>query len=165
MKIGILSDTHDQWERTRTAVALLKAEGASALFHCGDLTRSNIVTACSSLPCYFVFGNNDLFHMNEIRLAISETPGAVCLEWGGEVQLHDKRIALTHSHDLQELKRMLALRPDYLLTGHSHIADDTRDGATRRINPGALHRARTYSIALLNLVDDSLRFLTLPKSP
>ena len=43
MRIGILSDTHDQIARTTRAVVLLRAEGAEALVHCGDLTGPEIV--------------------------------------------------------------------------------------------------------------------------
>jgi putative phosphoesterase len=60
MRIGILSDTHDHLKRTARAVAMLKAEGAEALIHCGDLTTPDIVYQCAELPSTFVLGNNDL---------------------------------------------------------------------------------------------------------
>jgi len=163
MRVGIFSDTHDQQERTRLAVQRLKAEGAEVLFHCGDLIEASMVATCAVIPCYFVFGNNDADSVPEIRKAIAEIDGAVCLEWGDEVELEGKRIAVTHGHLGAEYRRLLAADPDYLFTGHSHLADDWREGKTRRINPGALHRASTFSVALLNLEDDELRFLTIPR--
>ena len=60
MQIGILSDTHDQVERTVDAVAMLVAEGAEALLHCGDVMGPEVVAECGRLPSFFVFGNNDL---------------------------------------------------------------------------------------------------------
>ena len=59
MLIGILSDTHDQAERTKVAVATLASAGAEALFHCGDITTADVVYECGLLPTYFVFGNCD----------------------------------------------------------------------------------------------------------
>src|SRR5206468_4859603 len=59
MKLGILSDTHDEVERTSRAVAALVGAGAEALVHCGDLTVPEVVLECGGLPSYFVFGNND----------------------------------------------------------------------------------------------------------
>ena len=59
MLLGILSDTHDQVATTRKAVELLRAEGAVALIHCGDLAGPEIVAICSVLPLWFVFGNWD----------------------------------------------------------------------------------------------------------
>jgi putative phosphoesterase len=158
MLIGILSDTHDQLDRTRRAVEMLRAAGAEMLFHCGDITEPPLVPICTVLPCYFVLGNNDE-DAAPLEAAI-RAGGGTSLGWGGEVALDGKRIAMRHGHLSRELKRLLAARPDYLLFGHSHQAcDDTRDGI-RRINPGALYRARNYSVALLDLASDTLKFLT-----
>jgi uncharacterized protein len=158
MLLGILSDTHDRLARTRVAVDMLRAEGAEVLIHCGDVTWRDVVPICAVLPCYYVFGNNDSDTVPALRKAIQES-GGVCLEWGGEVTLAGKRIAVVHGHMRGDVRRMLAARPDYLLSGHSHIAADWRDGPTRRINPGALHRATAFSVALLDLKTDALRFL------
>ena len=92
MRIGIISDTHDQRIRTLTAVELLVCEGASVLIHCGDLVNPDMVKVCSSLPSYFVFGNNDVPYLTEIRAAIASLPGGVCLEWGAEIELFGKRL-------------------------------------------------------------------------
>jgi putative phosphoesterase len=158
MRLGILSDTHDRLSRTIDAVQLLVAEGAEVLIHCGDLTGPDIVYACAERPLYFVFGNND-DDWPALRRAASDT-GATCLEWGGEVILGGKRIAVVHGHLTRDVRRLKEARPDYLLSGHSHIAADHRDGPTRCINPGALHRASTYSVAVLDLETAVLRFLT-----
>jgi putative phosphoesterase len=162
MRLGILSDTHDQLARTRRAVELLRAEGAAALVHCGDVTGAEIVTACAVLPCYFVFGNNDYDNIPNLQRDMAEA-GAVCLGWGGEVTLAGKRVAVTHGHMHTDVRPLLAARPDYLLSGHSHIASDRRVGPTRRINPGALHQADEFSVALLDLETDELRFLAVPR--
>jgi putative phosphoesterase len=161
MRLGILSDTHDQLDRVRRAVELLRSAGAEALVHCGDITRPDVVAACAVLPCHFAFGNHDADHVPDLRRAMAEA-GAVCLGWGGEVTLAGKRVAVAHGHMTSDVRRLLAARPDYLLTGHLHIAGDRRDGPTRRINPGALHEADQFTVALLKLVIDDLRFLTVP---
>jgi putative phosphoesterase len=162
MRLGILSDTHDRVDRTRRAVELLRAEGADGLIHCGDLTGPTVVAACAVLPCHFVFGNNDADNVPGLRLAMVEA-GAVCLGWGGETTLAGKRVAVVHGHLHTDVRRLLAARPDYLLSGHSHIPGDHCDGPTRRINPGALHRADQCTVALLDLETDEVRFLTVPR--
>jgi putative phosphoesterase len=162
MKVGILSDTHNHVARTTAAVALLRAEGADVLIHCGDLTGREIVAACRVLPAYFVFGNNDADNVPELRQAIAHVDG-VCLEWGGEVTLAGKRVAVVHGHMHTDLRKLLAGQPDYLLSGHSHRTSDTCVGVTRRINPGALHRATEFTVALLDLQRDALRFLSVAR--
>jgi predicted phosphodiesterase len=49
---------------------------------------------------------------------------------------------------------------DYLLHGHTHVKRDERVGRTRVINPGALHRAREKTVAVLDTATDMLTFLT-----
>ena len=48
--------------------------------------------------------------------------------------------------------------PTILLSGHSHAALDLRDGSTRRIFPGSVVRAEEFTVALLYLIADKLRF-------
>src|SRR5438874_1877259 len=158
MIIGVLADTHNQLARTAAAVELLCAEGAEMLIHCGDLTGPEIVATCGVLPSYFVFGNNDSDNVPALRGAIAAVAG-VCLEWGGEMTLGGKRIAVVHGHMHTDVRRLLAGRPDYLLSGHSHMRSDLNVGPTRRINPGALYRATEFTVAALNLDAGELRFL------
>src|SRR5262245_42376869 len=106
MLIGILSDTHDQVERTRAAVAALVGAGAEILFHCGDITTTDVVHECSPKPCYFVFGNCD-FDREGLRRAI-ESIGGTCLEKGGLVSFANRQIAITHGDSSQELIRLTA---------------------------------------------------------
>ena len=157
MRIGILSDTHDQVDRTSRAVRRLADAGAEALIHCGDLTVPDVVYECAPLPTYFVFGNND-YDQNGLRRAMAEI-GAVCLGWSGEITVAGKRIAVTHGDSTKEITRLAASRPDYLFFGHSHCPSDERLGPTRWVNPGALHRAATWTVALLDLESDTLELL------
>lgn len=161
MRLGILSDTHNQLDRTRVAVKMLRDQGAEALIHCGDVTTTPIIEACGVLPLWFVFGNNDSDEVAALR-SVAAMCGATCLEWGGIIELHGKRVGVTHGHLRTEVRKVLAERPDYLLSGHSHIASDSAIDDVRRINPGALHRARKYTVALLDLMSDELEFLIVP---
>jgi putative phosphoesterase len=159
MRIGILSDTHDQVERTARAVRRLVDAGAECLIHCGDLTTPDVVYELAPLPSYLVFGNND-YDEAELRRAMALV-GGVCLGRSGEIELAGKRVAVTHGDSLREVRKLVASKPDYLLYGHSHVPADERDGPTRWINPGALHRAAAWTVALLDLDTDALELLTI----
>lgn len=160
MRLGILSDTHDEVKRAGIAVRRLVEAGASALVHCGDITNPDVVYACADLPVSFVFGNCD--HDQAPLEAAIGAIGGRSLGRGGELSLGGKLIAVTHGDSSAWVRKLLAGRPDYLLYGHTHRQDDRREGETRLINPGALHRAGAYSVALLNLEDDSLEILVVP---
>lgn len=154
MKIGILSDTHNETGRTARAVRRLVDEGAEVLVHCGDLTRPHLLEECAELPTWFVFGNND-FDVAGLR-GVAADQGAICLGRGGELELGGKRLAVTHGDSVSEMRRLTLAAPDYLLFGHSHVAADSRVGTVRMINPGALHRAKVWTVALLDLSTDTL---------
>lgn len=158
MRVGILSDTHDELARTRVAVRLLRDAGAEALIHCGDLASPPIVVALSALPCWFTLGNHDADAVPALRQAAAEF-GPVCLGWGGVIDLAGRRVGVTHGHMTTDVRRVLAESPDYLLSGHSHAASDCVTGMVRRINPGALHRAAEFTVALLDLATGELRVL------
>lgn len=157
MLIGILSDTHDRQQRAADGIRMLVDAGAEVLIHCGDLTVPEIVYECAERPSYFVFGNND-DDIEGIRTAIGAIQGH-CLGWGGVIELGGKSIGVTHGDQRREIAKILAQEPDYLFFGHSHVPSDDREGSTRWINPGALHRAEEWTVALLNLATDELKFL------
>jgi putative phosphoesterase len=158
MLVGILSDSHDQLARTAGAASLLAARGAEVLIHCGDLTGPEVVHAIAGagLPCYYVLGNND-FDLDGIEKAVEAT-GGIMLGWSGEFELGGRRFAVTHGHLTAEFRRLVGAAPDYLLFGHTHQRLDERDGPTRVINPGALHRARVWTVAMLDPAADVVEF-------
>ena len=93
MRLGILSDTHDELARTRLAVDLLRDAGAEVLIHCGDLASPPIVQALAVLPCWFVFGNHDADTVPMLQIAAAEY-GPVSLGWGGVVELGGRRVGV-----------------------------------------------------------------------
>lgn len=159
MLLGILSDTHDELDRTNRAIRLLCDQGAETLIHCGDLSSPPIIKAIAALPSFFVFGNHDADNVPTLREAAKQS-GAVCLGWGDVVVLGGKRIGVAHGHMTNDVRQVMSGQPEYLFTGHSHEMSDFQDDTVRRINPGALYRADAFTVALLNLDSGSLRFLT-----
>jgi hypothetical protein len=141
-RIGILSDTHGQADR----------------LHCGDIGGEAVVDALAGLDVAYVFGN-----MDGDRLALARYIRAI-----GQ-QVHDpflrtrlggREIAMIHGDDLRTLDRLICEGElDYLFHGHSHLLRDERIGRTRVINPGALHRARTHTAAVLDLGTDELEII------
>jgi uncharacterized protein len=162
MRLGVLSDTHDKVERAKAAVELLVESGAEALIHCGDITIPEVVYQLAPLPSYFVFGNCD-FDLAGLRQAIGVI-GGVCLERGGLIELDGRRLAVTHGDSSQELARLVSKHPEYLFSGHTHQPLDVQRGPTRFINPGALHRAATWTVALLDCASGRLEMLPVSDS-
>ena len=159
MLVGILSDTHDRVEAAAAAVELLRGRGAAYFLHCGDVGGERVLDLFAGLPAAFVWGNTDWDRRPLERYARSV--GAECLGAAGELELGGKLFALQHGDDPRAMRRVLdGQRHDYLLHGHTHLRRDERVGRTRVINPGALHRAKPKTVALLDTASDELTFLT-----
>ena len=157
MLIGILSDTHGRIGAAAAGIEALKAKGCEYFIHCGDVGSCDVLDCLAGLAAGFVFGNTD-FDREELR-RYSADIGVRCLETGDVLELDGKKLAVTHGDEVQILRRLLAGEPDYLLTGHTHVARDVKQGSTRWINPGALHRAAVKSVAVLDLEKDEVEFL------
>ncbi|MGF1634650.1 MAG: metallophosphoesterase [Phycisphaerae bacterium] len=158
MRIGILSDSHGDAETTRRAVDVLLAEGCTYLVHCGDVCGDHVLDHLAGTQAAFVFGNNDFDHARTAGYA--HDLGVQCLDEFGTLDLAGKRIAVTHGDNPLLVRRLIKEQAcDYLLTGHTHLPHDRRDGRVRWINPGALYRTRRKTVAVLDLSDDKLRVL------
>ena len=138
MKIGILSDTHNNIKNLRAALKIFQEKDIDTIIHCGDLTGVEIARAMEDFRVICVLGNGDIAS-GEIRAAIlSQHPeNHVGMNYTGRIG--GVRIAATHGHlpgQVEELVR--SGEYDYVFKGHSHHCADERFGFTRLINPGAL---------------------------
>ena len=158
MIVGILSDTHDRVDAARAGMELLREHGAEYYVHCGDVGSELILDLLAGLPAAFVFGNCDWDRRGLERYAAHLNVS--CLGHSGELELGGKLFHVQHGDDAQAMRRALdSQRFDYLLHGHTHVPRDQRVGRTRVINPGALHRVKEKTVAVLSLQSDELKFL------
>lgn len=157
MLLGLISDTHNRAERTARALQMLEQAGVEAILHCGDICDSHILALFIGKPLYYVMGNND--DDDELRFAATQQEDLHYLGQGGIITLAGKKLAVTHGHLHRVIAELLSKQPDYLFSGHTHVARNEMHHGVQCINPGALHRAGEYSIATLNVLTNDLRFL------
>ncbi len=156
MKLGILSDSHGQHQRTRNAVQLLLANGANVLAHCGDIETEQVLDQFAGIQTHLVFGNCDPDWRVLRRYALGL--GVLVQHPLARFACDGRTFAMTHGHDSACVTAALNEGVNYLLHGHTHVCRDERAGATRIINPGALHRASEFTVALLDTATDALQF-------
>jgi putative phosphoesterase len=162
--VGILSDTHDRIDATRAAVELLRQNGAEFYVHCGDVGSELVLDLLAGLPAAFVFGNCDWDRRGLERYAAQLNVS--CLGYGGELDLGGKLFNVQHGDDGAAMRRAIeSERFDYLLHGHTHVTRDQRVGRTRLINPGAIHRVKQKTVAVLDTETDELKFITVVTAP
>jgi uncharacterized protein len=156
--VGILSDTHDRADMMALAIDLLRARGAQFFIHCGDVGGQAVLDHLAGLDAAFIWGNNDWDRLSLQRYA--KQLNIRCYGSQADLTLDGKRFAVIHGDDLPLRHRLLEEQQyDYLLQGHTHVKHLGRIGKTLVINPGALHRAREKTVALLDTATDQVEFL------
>lgn len=158
--VGLLSDSHARWERTRRAVDALQARGATVFIHCGDIEDERVIDQLAGTESHLVWGNCDWDHAGLERYARSL--GVQVHGDAGRIDADGKSIAFTHGHHPSLLREPVGAGVDYLVHGHTHELRDEQCAATRIINPGALHRAPRFTVGLLAPATGVLDILTVP---
>ncbi|MFH1746266.1 MAG: metallophosphoesterase family protein [Planctomycetota bacterium] len=170
MIVGILSDSHGRGDITAAAIRVLREAGAEVFIHCGDIGGGGVLEQLAGLSAWFVWGNTDdpgpllTGYVQSLGLPLpAEKPLKLILAGRVIVVFHGHEPGFRELADMALAGRVTALSAmtngaDYVLFGHTHIPFDERLGAARVINPGALHRTSTPSVATLDLHTDQVHF-------
>lgn len=160
VKVGLLSDSHARWERTRRAIEALQARGATVFVHCGDVEDELVLDQLAGLDSHLVWGNCDWNRGPLERYA--RDLGVHVHGEAGRIQVDGRTVAFTHGHEPAPMRAAVTEGAHYLVHGHTHELRDERRAGTRIVNPGALHRAPRYTVALLTPSTDELEVIEIP---
>jgi putative phosphoesterase len=152
MRIGIISDSHDDRRNLEIALGILEAEEIRQVLHCGDLCGPAIAELLSDFDVWIARGNMD--RHPELEQTVLETIGRGALAESHRLALDGHRVAMIHGHQEGELRRLInSGEHAYVVHGHTHRRSDRRVGPTRVINPGALGgmRWQQRSFCILDL--------------
>jgi uncharacterized protein len=143
MKMGVLSDTHDQGELIRAAVTHFNEQRVDWVVHCGDWVSPFILHFFAGLkaPLRGVFGNNDGDRFRHLQF---KQRWGLDLEYEErflEMEVDHKRIAVFHG-DYKEIVEALVTcgKYDAVFHGHTHQKVNLHVGKTLSLNPGSLMR-------------------------
>ena len=162
MKIGIVSDTHDDARNLEAAIEALRAESVTKVLHCGDVCGPGLIQAMAGFDVWIAQGNMDR-HPGLAQVA-EETLGRGRLAWLHRLTLDGYAVALIHGDNEEMLRNMITSgQYAYVLCGHTHRRRDQTVGRTRVINPGALGGVRWQrrSFCILDLATGETRFVKL----
>ena len=149
MKIGVISDTHDQGELILKAVGYFNAAGVERVIHCGDWVSPFILYFFRGLkaPLRGVFGNND---GDKFRHLLFKEKFGLDLEYEDrflELELDKRRIAVFHG-DYRGIVEALVSCGNYdaVFHGHTHQRVNEKIGKTLSLNPGSLMKETSANI-------------------
>jgi len=144
VKIGVISDTHDDIENTEKAINIFNLMKVDHVFHAGDYVYPGIISLFKKLDketkFYGVRGNNDGELMGITR-QFAENENALFLNEFGKLLISSKKIGIYHGTN-SELSESLVESQlfDILILGHTHVKRIEKMGKTLVLNPGALNR-------------------------
>ena len=130
MKIGVMSDSHDNLPMIRRALEVFRSAGVECLVHAGDFIAPFAVREVLKFggPAHGCFGNNDgeKAGIRKVWPTVAESP--VSLVLGG------RRVLLSHAPvDAPAAPDA----PEILISGHTHqLLVDRQPGGPLRLNPG-----------------------------
>ena len=161
MKIGVISDSHDNMPAIRAALDFFAAEKVGAMIHAGDIVSpfaAKMVATFSSGPLHCIYGNNDGEKAGLAAILKGIVPGPLQIELAG------RRIVVEHWID--DVSPALAAGADVVITGHTHqVVNDRKEGRapTLILNPGECCGWLTgvATVAILDTDSLSARIVTL----
>lgn len=164
MKIGVLSDTHDNLSNLTYVLNTYRERGIETFIHCGDLTSLDMVSHLTGFRVIYTMGNMDIVTgAIKKRLEKMRDDNFAGMVFKGK--LGGVGVAATHSHvDGQVIDLVRARRYNWIFHGHTHEKRDEVVRGARIVNPGALgglnKQPRTFCIVDLDAED--VEFLKVP---
>lgn len=134
MKLGIISDSHENMPKIKNVVDIFNAEDVEQVIHAGDVVSPFTFGVFKDLKSKFigVYGNNDgdKFALREKFAPIGEFKYSPYI-----LDINDKKVIIMHEPLNLDLIIEYQLY-DIVIYGHTHEVDIRREGKTLIINPG-----------------------------
>lgn len=148
LKIGILSDTHDDIQNTKKAIEIFNALNIDCVFHAGDYIYPGMIALFRELKqnikFYGVRGNNDGEIIGLVD-QFSKLDNAFFLNEFGRIRIESKEVGIYHGTNLQLSELLIESQVfDLLILGHTHKKRIEKIGKTFVLNPGPLNRGFFY---------------------
>ena len=155
MKIGILSDAHDDIDNTNKAIDIFQENDVKAVIHAGDIISPPVITEFYRLTekgvkLFGIFGNND-GEKRGLKNAF-EIVGGELLGDVGKIELGGLKFCIYHGQDLKKKEKIIKSRKfDVFVFGHTHTkypkgVDTEIINDTIVLNPGTAHSvAKTFA--------------------
>ena len=159
MRIGVVSDTHNNLRNVGRIVELFNAARVDRVIHTGDITQAKTLDVFARLeaPMWGVYGNNDQ-ERESLSAAIAEH-GFLFREPPFELVWHERRIMVVH--DPLEFEGALMPHHQLALHGHTHLYRYEERRGQVLFNPGecAGHMKGFNAVGVVDLEDLSAELL------
>ena len=166
MRIGVLSDTHDNLVNLLTVLEILRQRGIETVIHCGDLTDFSLISHFSGFRLIYLTGNMDAASGTiKKRVEQMREDNFAGLVFRGN--LDGIPVAATHSHLEGKVMELVQEKHfGWIFHGHTHEKRDETVQGTRIVNPGALGGLMRgpRSFCIVDLTAGEVEFIKLKSS-
>ena len=147
MKIGIISDTHDDVTSTNKAIDIFKENQVEIIIHAGDIISPPIIKEFyrltqNGVKFFGIFGNND-GEKHGLEDAFEFIDGKL-LGDVGKIEIDGLKFCVYHGQDLRKKEKFIRSQKfDVFIYGHSHTKHSEISHGNKRdtiiLNPGSSH--------------------------
>ena len=155
MKIGVVSDTHNNLKNIEIIINIFNDEKVPLVIHTGDISNANTLEKFSKLNSKLigVYGNND---RNETGLKeVAEKNNFQFQEPPRRLSLLDREIVIFH--EPENIDKFLSANPliNVVLYGHTHRYENITKNGVLYFNPGesAGMQKGSNAIGILDLIN------------
>lgn len=135
MKIGLISDTHDNIQNIQKAIISFNEKLVRVVIHAGDIVSPEAVEAFDGMKLIGVLGNNDL-QVNELTDAFDNIGGQLKGEFC-EIEQDNLIFAGYHGTNSKRKESLIQCgKYDVVVCGHTHRIQNKKVGKTLILNPG-----------------------------
>ncbi|MEF8880818.1 MAG: metallophosphoesterase [Candidatus Nanohaloarchaea archaeon] len=136
MKLGIVSDSHDHFEKAKEAADFFEVEGVKLVIHCGDMICPATAEIFDrNFEFYYVRGNNDgEWNLKQAVQDFGKFSNNIM-----ELELEGKEIAVYHGTEEEIVNGLVDSGDyDYVFRGHTHRKKIREKDGTVELNPGGV---------------------------
>ena len=146
MKIGIISDTHDDITNTNKAIDIFEHNKVEVVIHAGDMISPPVINEFKRLTengvkFFGIFGNND-GEKDGLKNAF-EFIGGKLLGDIGKIEIDRLKFCIYHGQDIKKKRKLIdSGKFDVFICGHTHRKVGKligKSGTTIVLNPGTAH--------------------------
>ncbi|WEL23290.1 metallophosphoesterase [Candidatus Nanohalovita haloferacivicina] len=157
MKIGIVSDTHDNIEKAEKAADFFEGR-VEKVFHCGDMVAPFTAEVFDrDFEFYSVRGNNDgEWNLKQAVQKFGDFHNNMM-----EVEVDSLKIAVYHGTEEEIVNGLVEKDYDYVFRGHTHERKLEEKGDTVEVNPGGIKlpgQEEGFSVAVLYTEQQEIEF-------
>lgn len=158
MKVGIISDTHDNLGLTEEAIDFFEKQGCEKVIHCGDMVAPFTAELFDSdFEFHYVRGNND----GEWNLKETVEQFGNFYNNIAELEIEGLDIAFYHGTEEEIVEGIVEKDYDFVFRGHTHEKKVLEKEGTIEINPGGIKlpgQSEEFHIVILNTENREFEF-------